>query len=170
MTQIGVLRLGRGSVSFPGRPVPKAYSGGRQRKGGMATSRRRSTPSLAVKAAELAFAVPQVVAHRVTRMALAGPRLSARDRKEFELMVAEKNAAFGEAWNAMAAHSAVANEALATELFRSFLAMTRGKKPSAAASAALLHKAALGVLGKGLAPVHRKAVANARRLARTKLR
>ena len=30
--------------------------------------------------------------------------------------------------------------------------------------------AALGVIGKGLEPVHRKAVANARRLSRTKLR
>ena len=28
----------------------------------------------------------------------------------------------------------------------------------------------LGILGKGLGPVHRKAVANAKRLARTKLR
>jgi hypothetical protein len=33
-----------------------------------------------------------------------------------------------------------------------------------------VHGATLGVLGKGLAPVHRKAVANAKRLARTKLR
>ena len=31
-------------------------------------------------------------------------------------------------------------------------------------------KGSLGVLGKGLAPVHRKAVANAKRLGRTKLR
>jgi hypothetical protein len=30
--------------------------------------------------------------------------------------------------------------------------------------------AALGILDKGMAPVHRKAVANAKRLARTKLR
>jgi hypothetical protein len=36
--------------------------------------------------------------------------------------------------------------------------------------AAQVQSAALGVLGKGLAPIHRKAVANARRLARTKLR
>jgi hypothetical protein len=33
-----------------------------------------------------------------------------------------------------------------------------------------LHDAALAVLGKGLAPVHRRAVANAKRLARTRLR
>jgi hypothetical protein len=136
----------------------------------MATRRRSATRSLATKAAELAFAVPQVVAHRVARMALSGPTLSPRDRKEFELMVAEKNTAFGESWSAMAAQAALANQALAASFFRSFLSVAGGNRPSAAASAAELHKAALGVLGKGLAPVHRKAMANAKRLARTKLR
>jgi hypothetical protein len=136
----------------------------------MASRKARGSRSLAVKAAELAFAVPQVVAHRVTRMALSGPQLSARDRKEFERMVAEKNAAFGESWIAMAARAAVANQALAASFFRSFLSVARGKKPSPAAAAAQLQRAALGVLGKGFAPVRRKAVANAKRLVRTKLR
>lgn len=36
--------------------------------------------------------------------------------------------------------------------------------------AAQLQGAALAMLGKGIAPMHRKAVANAKRLARTKLR
>ena len=85
-------------------------------------------------------------------------------------MVAEKNDAFGESWRAMAAQAALANQALAASFFRSFLAAAAGKKPPAAATAKQLHKAALGVLGKGLAPVHRKAVANAKRLSRTKLR
>ena len=136
----------------------------------MTVRRNRASRSLATQAVELAFAVPQVVAHRVTRMALANPRLSPRDRKEFERMVAEKNSAFAESWRAMAAQAAVANQALAASFFQSFLAVARGKKPSAAATAGQLHKAALGVLGKGLAPVHRKAVANAKRLSRTKLR
>ena len=136
----------------------------------MATPRKRASRSLAVKAAELAVAVPQVVAHRVARMAIAGPTPSARDRKEFALMVAEKNAAFGESWNAMAKHAAIAQCDLTASFYKSFIALARGKKPSAARSAAQLHRAALGVLGKGLAPVHRKAVANAKRLGRTKLR
>ena len=85
-------------------------------------------------------------------------------------MVAEKNAAFGESWNAMAVQAVLANQALAATFFRAFLTVARGKKPSAARSAAQLQRAALGVLGKGFAPVHRKAVANAKRLGRTKLR
>ena len=136
----------------------------------MVARKPRGARSLAAKAAELAFAVPQVVAHRVTRMALSGPKLSLRDRKEFERMVAEKKAAFGESWNAMATQAALANRQLAASFFRSFFSVATGKKPSAGATATQLHKAALGVLGKGFAPVHRKAVANAKRLARTKLR
>ena len=85
-------------------------------------------------------------------------------------MVAEKNAAFGESWNAMAAQAVVANQALAASFFRSFLSLGWGRKPSPATAVNQIHKAALGVLGKGLAPVHRKAVANAKRLSRTKLR
>lgn len=103
-------------------------------------------------------------------MALSGPVVSTRDRREFELMLSEKNAAFGESWNAMATQAAIANQALAASFLKSFLAVAGGKSRFGPASAAQLHKAALGVLGKGLAPVHRKAVANAKRLGRTKLR
>jgi hypothetical protein len=125
---------------------------------------------LAKKAAELAFAVPQVVAHRLARMAIAGPTPSARDRKEFDLMVAEKKAAFTDSWSAMAAQAVRANQALALSLFQSFWSPSTRRKPSPAAVSARIQRAALGVLSKGVAPVHRKAVANAKRLARTKLR
>ena len=123
---------------------------------------KRKTTSVAVKMAELAFAVPQVVAHRVTRMAIAGPILSQRDRKEFKLMCAEKTEAFGQSWNGMTMHAFRANQALAASIFRSF--------SSAGAVTERLQGVALDVLGKGLSPVHRKAVANAKRLGRTKLR
>lgn len=136
----------------------------------MPTRRAPKASSVAVKAAELAVAVPQVVAHRVARMAIAGPTLSARDRKEFERMVAEKQTAFAEAWQAMAAQSLHANQALAASMLRSAWSPTADGAPTPGEVAAQWHDAALGVLGKGLEPVHRKAVANAKRLARTKLR
>ena len=139
----------------------------------MPTRRKRASPSLARKTAELAVAVPQVVAHRLARMALAGPQLSPRDRKEFERMVAEKNAAFAASWTAMAWQAARAQQSLAASWMAAFSAASRGSRPSPAASstsARRWHDATVGVLGKGLAPVHRTAVANARRLARTKLR
>jgi hypothetical protein len=136
----------------------------------MTTRRNRKSKSVATQSAELAVAVPQVVAHRVIRMAMSGPTLSERDRKEFELMVDEKKTAFAEAWQAMALQSVRANQALATSLFRSFWSPSLKGKPSPGKVAAQVQSAALGVFGKGLAPIHRKAVANARRLARTKLR
>jgi hypothetical protein len=136
----------------------------------MPSRHNRKTNSLVAKAAELAFAVPQVVAHRVTRMAIAGPTLSERDRKEFQRMGAEKTAAFSESWNAMTLQALRAHQALAGSFLRSFWSPSLKGRPSASAVAAQWHSAALGVLDKGLAPVHRTAVANAKRLARTKLR
>jgi hypothetical protein len=131
----------------------------------MPSRRRRKSSSLIVKATELAFAVPQVVAHRVTRMALAGTSPTARDQREFRQMGAEKVAAFTESWNAMATQAFRANYVLATSLWRSWLT----GKPSQIRGSQL-RNAAVGVLGKGISPVHRRAVANAKRLARTRFR
>ncbi len=135
----------------------------------MSSRRPRKSSSMAMKLAELSLAVPQVVAHRVTRMAMAGQSLSTRDKKEFERMVAEKKAAFGQSWSAMAAQAARANQALALSAFTSLWLPTR-RRPSATAVASKFQRAVVGVLNKGVAPVHSKAIANAKRLARTKLR
>lgn len=130
-------------------------------------SRRTAALPIAVQAAELAVAVPQVVAHRLARMALAGPTPSPRDRKEFARMVAEKNAAFAASWSAMGLQAARAHQALAASWLASFSAAAwTGRAP--VLSPAQLQRAALGVLGHGLAPVHHAAVANARRLGRTR--
>lgn len=136
----------------------------------MLPTRQRKTKSLIAKAAELAVAVPQVVAHRVTRMALAGPSLSERDRKEFELMGSEKAAAFMASMNAMSAHAVGANQAFAASLLQSLWSPSPRSGQSLSTAAARLHRAALGMFNEGMDPVHRKAVANAKRLARTRLR
>lgn len=132
--------------------------------------KRRTAKSVSTKTAELAMAVPQVVAHRLTRMALAGATPSVRDRKEFERMVAEKRAAFSDACHAMAKQTARAQLKLASSLWQSLGLPVPGRRPAAGALAAQMHRAVLLIAGKGIGPVHRKAVANARRLARTKLR
>lgn len=135
----------------------------------MPTRSSSSPAALALQAAELAVAVPQVVAHRVTRMAIAGASPSPRDRKEFTRMVAEKNTAFMASWQAMAAQAMVANQAFAATLLRSMWT-SPWRAPTPVAAITQMQHAALGVLGKGMAPVHRKAVANAKRLSRTSLR
>jgi hypothetical protein len=130
----------------------------------------RKTKSITTKTVELAVAAPQVVAHRVARMAIAGPTLSERDRKEFNLMIVEKKTAFTQAVQAMTTQTVRANQTLAASYLRSMWSPNFWGKPSVTKAATQTQSAALGILGKGMAPVHRKAIANAKRLARTKLR
>src|ERR1700760_47216 len=116
----------------------------------MTTRRTRKSKSLTVKSMELALAVPQVFAHRATRMALTGPKLSDRDRKEFQIMVNEKHAAFAQAWNDMAMHAFRANQAFTASMLRFFFTPFSYRKPSAAFTAAQIQNAVIGMLGKGL--------------------
>ena len=125
------------------------------------SKRTRQPTSTAGKLAELGLAAPQVIAHRLTRMALAGPTISARDRKEFTGMVAEKQAAVAQAWAAMFAEGVRLQQQFALSLFTGATPRQHAARTKSAASR---------MAGIGLAPFHRKAVANAKRLARTKLR
>lgn len=113
---------------------------------------RRRTPSqrLAAQAVELSLAAPQVVAQRVARMARGGAAPSTADRREFARMGSEKVAAFWQSWFAM---GMVAWQ----QSWRLW---------SGAAGFGRLPDAAGRVLVAGLAPVHGRAVANARRLRR----
>jgi hypothetical protein len=136
----------------------------------MATPSPSQSHALARKSSELAAAVPQIVAHRVTRMFMAGPTPSARDQTEFNRMIEEKHQAFSDAWSAMSAQAIVANQALFLTLWHTLCYPWLGGGATPVAIASQMHSAGLGVLNKGLTPVHRTAVANARRLARTPLR
>ena len=66
----------------------------------------------------------------------------------------------------MLGYAAQAQMALGTHAWRSMFAPWLGGE----SLASKMQKTGIGLLQKGLAPVHRRAVANARRLARTPLR
>jgi hypothetical protein len=134
----------------------------------MATRRYRKTKSLAAQAIELGFAAPQVIALRMARMASAGASPSARDRKEFHRMGTEKLMAFNEAWSAMAGQAFRENQKLALSFMQSLWFPWIRPTSSRKAASRRLTAAGLGILGKGMAPVRRRAVANAKRLGRTK--
>lgn len=85
-------------------------------------------------------------------------------------MFAEKNVAFIQAWQAMTAQAMRAHQALALSFMRSAWSRPLKGQPAAAQMATQVQAAAMAILGKGMAPLHRKAVANAKRLARTGLR
>jgi hypothetical protein len=135
----------------------------------MSIRRNRKAADLGVQVAELLLAAPFVAAHRLSRLALAGRTPSRRDRREFALMGAEKAAAFCESWNAMLSHSLRIQQEIAAAMWRSYWltwlnAGTRWMPPID------LPHIALRVMSKGMAPVHRRAVANARRLHPTSVR
>ena len=121
--------------------------------------------SAASKAADIAVAAPQVIAHRVTRMALAGPLPDARDRKEFTGMVQEKQLAFAQSYVAW-------NTAVLRWQMQWLSACLRGDYTKAFHQLfSPLPLAAVGekAAAQALEPVRRKAVSNAKRLAKTPL-
>ena len=79
---------------------------------------------LAWKIGEMSIASAQVIAHRTTRMAAAGPLPNARDRKEFTRMGQEKVEAATESARAMAAHLGAMNLQLGARSFRSMMTGT----------------------------------------------
>lgn len=123
--------------------------------------------ALSKKSGELAAAASQVVAHRVTRMLMAGPMPSERDQVEFKRMVDEKKQAFTESWLAMTTHGLLAHQAIATTAWRSLCFPWLGGGATPAALASQMQTAGFGVINKAMAPVHRTAMANAKRLAKT---
>lgn len=136
----------------------------------MSTRFTRKSKSLATQTIELGIAVPQVIAHRVARMAISGASPSARDRKEFHRMRNEKIAAVNEAWNASTVQAFRVNQQLTLSFMQSLWFPWVRPKPSVKSASRQLRKAALSILGAGMAPVRRRAVANAKRLGRTKRR
>ena len=124
-------------------------------------------PAVARHSIGIAVAAPEVVAHRVMRMMLAGREPSKRDRAEFDLMSAEKVAAFYKSWNAMFAQMARSNmQLMFSPMWWASPSAGRLQKQLTAH----MQRAASATIAAGLAPVHRRAAANAKRLRRTPLK
>jgi hypothetical protein len=123
----------------------------------MANPRSRRSKSLAAQSIKLGLAVPQVIAHRLAGM----------DAVEFQRMGTEKLAAFHEAWGAMATQAVLENQKLALSLMQSFWFPWIRPRSSMARQ---LSDAGMSVLGSGMAPVTRRAVANAKRLGAARRR
>lgn len=133
------------------------------------TARRSSSSAASRKLTEMAFAAPQVVAHRLTRMAMAGPVLSPRDRQEFTEMIQEKPMAFARGWTSAWWELLRVQQQMAWSMTRAFWTMQHPLLQAQSSTRAM--SAGLSRVGdKLITPVHDKAVANARRLARTQLR
>ena len=127
---------------------------------------RRSRNSLARHSAAIAWTAPQVVAHRLARMAQVGPVLSARDRREFSRMGAEKVTAFYESWNAMLAQCWRIQQEMWSASLRAMWFPWQARPFNPARQMQAFHSATSRILERGMVPVRKRTVANARRLGR----
>ncbi len=89
-------------------------------------------------------------------------------------MFTEKGVSFGHAWFAMSVQAFAAAQEVTLFMMKSLWSPWSPRSPGRRGRSIQwtphLQSAMLGVLDKGLVPVRRKAVANARRLSRTRLR
>jgi hypothetical protein len=143
---------------------------------------------LASKTLEMMLASAQVIGHRAGRMALAGPTPNARDRREFALMGQEKIEAGVQSAQAMAMQMMTMSLPWGALAFRqilrnstAFMSLASSRTPSqliarqaafakglgqAAMSVANVSQNAAKLVHGGLGPIHTKATANAKRLAK----
>ena len=147
----------------------------------MAHARRSTNGATLAKMAQLAVAAPQVVAIRTSRMLAAGTNPVAADRVELSRMYTEKVQAYWESMFAMAAQTARANQQyirlVAVQWWKMWAAPWAfvGRRSAAQAAASLLpiptpaqsKRAAASLIAAAVAPVHKRATANARRLTRS---
>ena len=80
----------------------------------------------------------------------------------------DKLAAANEAWTAMAAQTFLENQKFALTFMQSLWFPWMRPTPTVKSISRQLNRTAARVAGKGLAPIRRRAVANAKRLGRTK--
>ncbi|MBT3145818.1 hypothetical protein Q8W30_15560 [Neptunomonas phycophila] len=121
----------------------------------------RNHQALPMQLFELAFAVPVVVNARVTKMMMSGGSPSAKDQKEFYRMGEEKVEAFFESWQAVSK----VLFGFQQDFFRASLDVTRTATPFDPLDTYQAYQDATHKLAtKGLAPIHRRAVSNAKRL------
>ena len=143
---------------------------------------------LALKGTELLISSGQVIGSRVDRIARAGLNPSARDRKEFALMSSEKVRAATESGVAMATRMQALNGNLWLRAWQQWfaslsamMAFASSKTPGQALerqanvwrttrrtanSASEASHAMARIAHSGLKPVHRAAMANAKRLSK----
>lgn len=96
---------------------------------------------------------------------MAGASPSQRDRDEFKLMSDEKVAAFQESWVAMAGQAIQLQQQMTLQIAKAFWFPLAYRAPTMRSVERQWSSASVSILGKGLEPIRRTAVANAKRLS-----
>lgn len=122
---------------------------------------------------EIGWAAPQVIAHRTQRMLRSGPFPAEVDRDEFRRMFHEKGEAWFESMLRMSNEMGRQWWALAGAAMQPWWLVPGTSSPAArwrsvyCGAARRWARSAPRIAHLGLEPVHRRATANARRLARS---
>ena len=132
----------------------------------MSPATQRKVTQLARQTAELSVAAPQVIAHRVSRMATSGLSPRKDDAQEFSRMYLEKVAAFYESWQAMGLQAMQAQTKLWGMWMGAFSKPQQWQQPWVGSShlSEQWQKSMLDIMNTGMRPVRGRAVANAHRL------
>lgn len=145
----------------------------------MTRKTQRQAARLGQQMTEMMIAAPQVAAHRTARMLMSGAIPNRRDSREFKAMGDEKLAACSDAWQAMANQAITSQMQIATTLTQMafkqsalwWTPFSASRGLSAADMTQLgneMQSAAMQIASRGMAPVRKRAVANAKRLQRVR--
>ena len=144
---------------------------------------------LAWKVGEMAIASAQIIDHRTSRFALAGPVPSARDQREFALMGHEKGEAALESAQAVGVRMLMLNQQFATLAFKQMMSasaallslaasrtaaesverqskLVRDTMTGSVVAASKLSGSTARLAQRALKPVHSRVSGNVRRLGR----
>ena len=144
---------------------------------------------LAWKVGEMAIASAQIIDHRTSRFALAGPVPSARDQREFALMGHEKGEAALESAQAVGVRMLMLNQQFATLAFKQMMSasaallslaasrtaaesverqskLVRDTRTGLVVAASKLSGSTARLAQRALKPVHSRVSGNVRRLGR----
>ena len=143
---------------------------------------------LAMKTGEMMMASAQVIGHRTRRMAAAGSKPGASDRREFALMGQEKIAAAAKSASGMAAYMMTMDPLLGARAVEQTLAAATAMMSLAgsrtvsqvlarqarlvrtmarsAGTASRISASSARLARRGLEPIHARATANAKRLGK----
>lgn len=145
----------------------------------MTRKTQRQATRLGQQMTEMMIAAPQVVAHRTARMCMGGAVPNSRDSREFKAMGEEKVAAFSESWQAMASQAMTSQMQIVATLTQMayqqsslwWMPFGASRGVSTADMTQLgnqMQSAAMQIASKGMAPVRKRAMANAKRLKTTR--
>lgn len=114
---------------------------------------------------DMGYSAPQVMHKRLFMLANQKPFDNAKEMGEIERMVGEKTLAFFESWQNMGLQTWIAQQNIGQLMFDNWLKLSFGKPIAYDQIFYQINFETLKILEKGMYPIHRRVLANAKRLA-----